>query len=99
GVWQTVTNVPVVRGVLRFVTNSIGTTPKFYRLRNTNAPPSLTAVRLGPNIKISWSTNFPGFSLRATTFLSATNTWVTVSNVPAVQGDTFYILEGITNPS
>src|SRR5207249_4271678 len=99
GVWQSVTNVPVVRGVLKFVTNSIGTVPKFYRLSNTNTPPSLTAVRSGPNIKISWSTNPPGFSLRATAFLNATSSWVAVSNIPAVQGDQYYILDGITNPA
>jgi hypothetical protein len=97
GSWQSVTNVPVVRGTQRYVTNAIGTVPKFYRLSRTF--PVLSAVRSGTNVRVSWLTNFTGYQLKATPTLSQSNFWVNVTNVPAVQGNEFFILDIATNSS
>ena len=44
-------------------------------------PPSLTIARAGPDIILSWQTNFTGFTLQSTTNPGSSATWTT--NLPA----------------
>jgi hypothetical protein len=60
----------------------------------TTMAPSLTALRPGTNLVLSWSTNASGFSLVSATNLNTTN-WILVSPAPTiVNGQNF-----VTNPA
>ena len=56
--------------------------------------PQLTPVSVGPNIVLSWPTNFPGFGLEVSTNLAPPTVWKTNAKAPVVIGG----LNVVTNP-
>jgi hypothetical protein len=81
--WTTVTNVPVIVNFQYTVTNQISGNSRFYRLA-TIASPSLQARVAGQNFILSWPISATGYALETTTNLTATNSWTTVTNTPAL---------------
>src|SRR5262249_28050218 len=57
--------------------------------------PRLGITRAGSLLLLSWPTNYAGYTLETTAFLSNTNNWSTVSGMPATVG----IQNVVTNSS
>jgi len=92
--WTTVTNVPVIVNFQYTVTNQISSGSVFYRLA-TIASPTLQAQVSGKNFILSWPTSATGYSLETTTNLTDPNSWMTLTNVPAIVN----LQNTITNPA
>ena len=60
----------------------------------TAAPPSLQAEASGNGMKVSWPLTAQNFGLESTTNFATTNSWTTVTNVPAVVD----LQNAVTNP-
>ena len=83
--WLDVTNLPTIVNLQYTVTNGLSAGSRFYRLSKfSSASPSLQARVSGGNIVVSWPTSIAGYTLQTTTNLTATNSWTTVTNVPAI---------------
>ena len=83
--WLDVTNLPAIVNLQYTVTNGLSAGSRFYRLSKfSSASPSLQARVSGGNIVVSWPTSIAGYTLQTTTNLTATNSWTTVTNVPAI---------------
>jgi uncharacterized repeat protein (TIGR03803 family) len=81
--WTTVTNVPLIVNFQYTVTNQISSGSRFYRLA-TLAAPTLQAQVSGKSFVLSWPTSAQNFSLQTTTNLADPNSWITVTNTPAI---------------
>jgi hypothetical protein len=93
--WAKVTNIPVVVNFQYTVTNTISGGNHFYRLVNASAvAPRLQPQVSGTNFILSWSVWAQNFSLQTTTDLADPNSWVTLTNVPAIVNLQFTV----TNP-
>jgi uncharacterized repeat protein (TIGR03803 family) len=58
-------------------------------------PPELTILASAPNVLLTWSTNFTGFTLQSTTNFLAPAVWAPVSPAPVVVNG----LNTVTNPA
>jgi hypothetical protein len=61
---------------------------------SVSLPPSLQAQMNGGNLMLSWPMSAQNFSLQSTTNLADPNSWVTLTNVPAIVN----LQNAITNP-
>jgi uncharacterized repeat protein (TIGR01451 family) len=92
--WVDVTNTPVQVGNRWQVTNSISASPKFYRLRNSLT--SLSAMKVGNNVVVSWPINAGQGVLKSTTNLVDSSVWTVVGGPgPTLVGNRYYV----TNPA
>ena len=87
--WANVTNVPVIVGKEFYVTNSLVSPGKFYRL-SKSASVSLMIIKTGPNVVIFWPASFGG-TLKTTTNLSNNTAWTLVTNLPALQNGQYFV--------
>jgi hypothetical protein len=80
------------------VTSADGTIEKVYTLIVTvTMPPPVLNVAVGAgNVVISWSTNWPGFTLQSTTNLNLPSSWVSNPPPPLVSGGTYVVTNGTT---
>jgi hypothetical protein len=81
--WTTVTNVPVIVNFQYTVTNQISSGSLFYRLATITAP-TLQVQVSGSSFVLSWPASAQNFSLQTTTNLADPNSWMTVTNTPAI---------------
>jgi probable HAF family extracellular repeat protein len=81
--WTTVTNVPAIVNFQYTVTNQISGSSRFYRLA-MNSAPALQAQVSGSSFVLSWPASAQNFSLQTTTNLVDPNSWMTVTDTPAV---------------
>jgi hypothetical protein len=81
--WTTVTNVPVIVNFQYTITNQISNGSRFYRLAIIAAP-TLQAQVSGSSFVLSWPASAQNFSLQTTTNLADPNSWMTVTNTPAI---------------
>jgi hypothetical protein len=79
-------------------TNS-ATTNIVYTWTSGNGTPSCAASLLSGSIVISWPANSAGFTLQTTTNLVKPVAWTTVTNVPSVIGDSYYLTNQLTGPA
>jgi hypothetical protein len=63
------------------------------------AAPLLNIAQAGTNVVFSWSTNATGYYLQSKTNLASTSAWSTVTNIPVMIGDQFYVTNAIVGPS
>jgi pimeloyl-ACP methyl ester carboxylesterase len=91
--WTIVTNMPSIVNFQYIVTNQISSGSVFYRLAIITAPILQTQVS-GNNIILSWPTSATGYSLETTTNLADPNSWMTLTNVPAIVN----LQNAVTNP-
>jgi hypothetical protein len=92
--WVDVTNTPVQVGNRWQVTNSISASPKFYRLRNSLT--SLSAMKVGNNVVVSWPINAGQGVLKSTSNLVNSTVWTVVGGPgPTLIGNRYYV----TNPA
>jgi hypothetical protein len=61
---------------------------------STSLPPSLQALGTGGNLMLSWPMSAQSFNLQTTTNLTDPNSWLTLTNVPAIVN----LQNTITNP-
>jgi len=81
------------------VTSADGTIEKIYTLivRVVTMPPPVLDVAVGAgNVVLSWSTNWPGFTLQSTTNLNLPSSWVSNPPPPLVSGGTYVVTNGTT---
>jgi uncharacterized repeat protein (TIGR03803 family) len=57
-------------------------------------PPQLTITRAGPDVVLSWPTNFTGFGLQSTTSLGSSAIWATNLPAPVIVNSQYTV----TNP-
>jgi alpha-tubulin suppressor-like RCC1 family protein/pimeloyl-ACP methyl ester carboxylesterase len=81
--WTVVTNAAWVVNSQCTVTNQISGKSSYYRLAIIAAP-ALQAQVSGKNFILSWPASASGYVLETTTNLAATNSWVAVTNTPAL---------------
>ena len=62
---------------------------------SVSLPPSLRAQMSGGNLMLSWPMSAQNFTLQTTTNLADPNSWVTLTNVPAIVN----LQNAITNPA
>jgi uncharacterized repeat protein (TIGR03803 family) len=75
-------------------TTPIGGMHDYGTVFSLSLPPRLTVTAAGPNVVVTWPTNFAGYTLQATTNLGASALWTT--NLPAP-----VVIDGqntVTNP-
>ncbi len=83
--WTTVTNVPAIVNFQYTVTNQIFSGSRFYRLAAVStAAPALQAQVSGNNFILSWPSAAANYVLETTANLTATNSWTTVTDTPAI---------------
>ena len=81
--WTTVTNVPEIVNFEYMITNQISGDSRFYRLA-LNSAPTLQAQVSGSSFVLSWPASAQNFSLQTTTNLTDPNSWMTVTDTPAI---------------
>jgi pimeloyl-ACP methyl ester carboxylesterase len=91
--WTIVTNAPSIANSECSITNQISGGISYYRLAIIAAP-TLQAQISSSNIILSWPSSSQNFSLQTTTNLADPNSWMTLTNVPAIMN----LQNTITNP-
>jgi hypothetical protein len=61
--------------------------------------PLLKITQYGTSVVFNWSRNAVGYSLQSKASLNSTSEWTTVTNVPVIIGDQFYVTNAIVGPS
>lgn len=61
--------------------------------------PLLKITQYGTSVVFNWSRNAVGYSLQSKASLNSTSEWTTVTNVPVIIGDQFYMTNAIVGPS
>jgi pimeloyl-ACP methyl ester carboxylesterase len=59
-------------------------------------PPSLQAQAYGTNLVVTWPVSADGYGLEANTSLTGTNSWVAVTNVPAIVDSQYTVTNAIS---
>jgi hypothetical protein len=62
-------------------------------------PPSLQAQTYGSNLVITWPVSANGYALQTSTSLTGTNSWATVTNVPAILDSQYTVTNAIAGAS
>jgi hypothetical protein len=84
------TDVPTQIGDQYYVTNAVSGAGKSYRLVKTR--PTLSAVRVGSTIVVSWPASAaPAGTLKRTGSLAAPIVWTTVSASQVLSGSSYYV--------
>jgi hypothetical protein len=81
--WMVVTNVPSIVNSQCTVTNQISGRSSYYRLAIITAP-TLQAQVSRNSIVVTWPSSAQNFSLQTTTNLADSNSWMTVTDTPAI---------------
>ncbi len=81
--WIVVTNAPSIVNFQCTVTNQISGGSRFYRLAII-VPPTLQAQVSGSSFVLSWPVSAQTYSLQTTTNLADANSWMSVTNTPAI---------------
>jgi hypothetical protein len=81
--WMVVTNVPSIVNSQCTVTNQISGRSSYYRLAIITAP-ILQAQISGSSFVLSWPASVQNFGLQTTTNLADANSWMTVTDTPAI---------------
>jgi formylglycine-generating enzyme required for sulfatase activity len=64
------------------------------------SPPQLQITRSGPQVLLSWLTNWPGFVLETSNNLSAVTVWRAVTNTVTITGNRFWVTnQPASNPA
>ncbi|MSU60275.1 MAG: hypothetical protein EXS35_19245 [Pedosphaera sp.] len=79
------------------VTNNFGsTTSAVANLTVSVPPPMLNLVKSTTNLILSWSTNWPGYTLQSSTNLNLAGAWVTNAPAAVVSGANYVATNGIS---
>jgi hypothetical protein len=81
--WTTITNVPAIVNFQYTVTNQVSGKSSYYRLAIIAAP-ALQAQVSGNSFVLSWPASAQNFSLQTTTNLADPNSWMAVTDTPAI---------------
>jgi Concanavalin A-like lectin/glucanases superfamily/Alpha/beta hydrolase family len=87
------TNIELFLGIVGGTSTNANVTISGLRVYST-MPPSLQAQASGGNLALSWPLSAQNFSLQTTTNLGDPNSWVTLTNLPAIVN----LQNAVTNP-
>jgi uncharacterized repeat protein (TIGR03803 family) len=85
-------------GTATYGGNSGNGTVFSFSLGSVSVPaPKLVILASGANAVLTWLTNASGFTLRATTNIANSNSWVAITNAPTINGSNYSLTLPATN--